>query len=308
MCARKKTTSETIIESGIALLELLTAAPEHRVSLGEAMSTLHVSESELADIIDCISTLADSHTGSHAAISCKDGAIFLEGNAAFVGAVRLDLGESTVLAHVLSRLNIDEGVRNRAADALLPLGHMQLEDSTLGSVAVYGLHYQPLHEALSDGVRCRILYRSARQETATWRTVDPLDISYEAGNAHLVAWDVDQDGQRIYRLDRIAEVQMTDDSVDPHPFSREGASRSVAKSGVSALVIASPDMAVDQLPWAANAERHALPDGSTGLRVPVVSEPWLFDLILSSDGKLALSEPADMIDRFLDYAKSLILR
>ena len=75
MCARKKTTSETVIESGIALLELLTAAPEHRVSLGEAMSALHVSESELADIIDCISTLADSHTGSHAAISCKDGAI-----------------------------------------------------------------------------------------------------------------------------------------------------------------------------------------------------------------------------------------
>lgn len=305
MTAHKKTPGDLVIEAGINLLELLTNAPNHRVSRAQAAAALNLTAEQLADVVDCVSTLSDSHSGAHAAIACEDGEIALEGNAGLVGTIRLDLGESTVLSHVLGRLNISDDVRERAADALLPLGRLQPEDSTLGSLPVFGRHYQPLHEAISDGVRCRILYRSAREDAASWRTIDPVRISTEADSAHLIAWDIDRDAQRMYRLDRIAKVELTDDSAEAHDIREEAASESVAKNGAVATVILATDFVPAQLAWTQGLERIPLDDGRVELRVPVASETWLFDRILSSGGAAVLASPADMKERLLAYARSL---
>ena len=85
MTAHKKTPGDLVIEAGINLLELLTNAPNHCVSRAQAAAALNLTAEQLADVVDCVSTFSDSHSGAHAAIACEDGEIALEGNAGLVG-------------------------------------------------------------------------------------------------------------------------------------------------------------------------------------------------------------------------------
>ena len=48
------------------------------------------------------------------------------------------------------------------------------------------------------------------------RLIDPLRIATHGDQTYLIAWDVEVDAQRSYRMDKIEGLALTDDSVERH--------------------------------------------------------------------------------------------
>ena len=111
-------------------------------------------------------------------------------------------------------MGIDSRAAERIRHALLPekLGYNQRVVDTVAR----GSHWQQLNCAIQDGVRCRIIYRSMDDTRPRERLIDPLRIATHGDQTYLIAWDVEVDEQRSYRMDKIEGLTLTDDSVERH--------------------------------------------------------------------------------------------
>ncbi len=84
-------------------------------------------------------------------------------------------------------------------------------DKTLGGDRLLGGFYPVISEAIAIGARLAIFYRASDECSPSTRLVDPKFIEVSGDAAYLVAWNVEKDAQRSYRLDRIANAELTDD-------------------------------------------------------------------------------------------------
>lgn len=297
------------VANGLLLLEALAAAPGMRVPRDRAQALLGCSDAELESYATLLSTLADREGGGRAIVTVDDREVSLHGDAAALRPVRLDLGESLALAHVLGTLNIDTAVAARVAEALLHrdrTGDDAAFEPLIATTTSYGACYQVLSEAIEDGARCRIAYRAHDEATAATRLVDPYRIAATPEAAYLIAWNVEKDAERRYRLDRIERVEFTDDSVVPHTWQAASPASSLGAKGTLATVACTADCAA-QLTWAGIAGARPAPDDpeTTLVDVYVGSERWLFDEVLASAGAMRITAPDDMVRRFVSYAKGL---
>lgn len=297
------------VASGLLLLEALAAAPVMRVPRERARTLLGCSDAELESYAALLSTLADREGGGRAIVEVDERDVILQGDAAALRPVRLDLGESLTLAHVLGTLNIDSAVAARVAEALLHrdrVGDDAASEPLIATTTSYGACYQVLSEAIEDGARCRIAYRAHDEATAAPRLVDPYRIVATPEAVYLIAWNVEKDAERRYRLDRIERVELTDNSVVPHAWQAASPASSLGAQGTLATVACTADCAA-QLTWAGIAGARPAPDDpeTTLVDVYVGSERWLFDEVLASAGAVRITAPADMVRRFVSYAKGL---
>ncbi|WP_432561861.1 helix-turn-helix transcriptional regulator [Kineococcus sp. SYSU DK003] len=72
-------------------------------------------------------------------------------------------------------------------------------------------HLAALQEAVFSARRVRIRYRSAGAARASTRTLDPLGLVAKGGTWYLVA--AVADGERLFRVDRVAEAELLDEPV-----------------------------------------------------------------------------------------------
>lgn len=296
-----------MLDAGIGLIEILSRAQGQRMEIDDACRSLNLDRSQLPLIVELLSSLVDTSHGARIALTLDDHEIALLGDAACMSPIRLSFEEGMVLSHVLHELQVDDGLRARAREALLPLGSILPEGDAIGDTAVYGPFHQRLDEAIKMGIRCLIMYRGSNDAEPRERIIDPHRITFSEGKVYLVAWDVDKDDERSYRLDRIESVEMTDDSVERHPHRDEGAALALLKAAAVATVVFRDERTLRQTGWA-GMEMGTIRRQGDGFSVDVHvgSEPWLFDQILGSDGAISLIAPASMRERLRDYARSLI--
>ena len=295
------------VAAALTLLEALTAAPAHRIPRDDARRLISCSDEELESYVALLSSLADREGGARAIVTCSKDAVALHGDAAALRPVRLSMGEGLALAHVIDALNIDRSVASRLSRALFrhPTGKASAE-ALIATTTSYGRWYQRLVEAIEDGVRCRISYRAHDEAEPAERIVDPRRIDTEAAASYLIAWNVEKDEERRYRLDRIARVALTEDSVAPHAWRANTIAASLRETGAVATV-ACPVERAAQLTWAGIISMRPAPDtpGAMLVDVAVASEHWLFDEVLSAAGELRIVSPATLIDAFVAYAEAL---
>lgn len=75
---------------------------------------------------------------------------------------------------------------------------------------------QQLHAAIAAGRPVRFLYRMPGREAALSRFVAPLALHRADGRWHLIAWDLDRSGERVFLLARIeGPVAAQRGSIDP---------------------------------------------------------------------------------------------
>ena len=307
--ASRSFTSDTRIEAAIGLLAALTSSPDHRVSAATAQRDLALRPHQLEEVIALLQLLADRRTGSRAVIYREDDDIVLAGAAATLSPLRLTDDEAIAVSLVLERYQLDDAVRTRLKRALMPNApQADTAPSLLAGDALFGGYYQQLVEAKQDGVRCRISYRSDHDERATDRIIDPGFIEVAGDAAYLIAWDVEKDAQRRYRLDRIASVTFTEDSVVEHPFQRMSPTESLREAGAVADVRFASRGQASALDWAGldidtGTEN---PDGSFTAAVSYATETWLFDQLLAAAGSIRIESPSELRERFLTYAESLL--
>lgn len=299
------------VERGIRLLELLSSVEGGIVTAEEARSHLSCDDDELSEAIDLVSTLADRESGERAIIFRDHGDIVLAGTGARLMPLRLSLGEGAALAHVMGSLALDGEVRDRLSRALLPDGWREGGAPLVADTTPFGSWYTVLQQAIADRRRCRIAYRAHEERTATGRLVDPLSLEITDEGAYLVARNVEKDAPRRYRLERIADVTVLDEEAETgRPQSRQQGDDAVSAIALSLKAEPSVEIAVSPgtpLPSWRGIERIGDPDrsGTRRIAVRMGSRSWLFDQVLAAGGALTITEPADVVAAFLDYARGL---
>ena len=304
---KTKMPADLLISRGVLLLQLLTRAPEQTIDQDEACSELGIERAELQLVADAVSDLFDRTSGARAVVSLEDNEVSLLGEAGRLHPIRLSMSDAAVLRHVLSSLNISDEVRQRVESALVDPASLSVLAVSVAESKRYGLYYQQLTEAIADGVRCRIEYRSSGDETPSKRIIDPLSIIDRDGLSYLEAWDTAKDAQRSYRLDRISDVAFTEESVDEHQAESMDVAKTLAAGGVAVTLRTCNLQAAKNLTWAGIANIESNGDGGAYITANIASEPWLFDRVLASVGELTILEPEDIKQRFRDYAKALLI-
>ena len=72
-----------------------------------------------------------------------------------------------------------------------------------------------LHRAVSESRALELRYYTAARDETTHRIVDPLRVFEADGHAYLEAWCRSAEGVRVFRVDRIEDVQLRDEPSRP---------------------------------------------------------------------------------------------
>ena len=301
--AARKLTSEQRLSRAIDIMEALYAAGENGMARDELCSRFDITGASLDEILEIVSSLADRESGARIICERRGERVVLTGDAGRVLPLRLSAAEGAVLNHELESLGIESETAARIRRALLPeeLGYNQRVIDTVAR----GSHWQQLNCAIQDGVRCRIAYRSLGDERARERTVDPLCIVTNGDSMYLVAWDTEQDAQRRYRLDKIEEIILTDDSVERHHSTITTLQDSLAKAGREAKLAMPLDLA-DRLGWAGITSVNRADEETAIVTVRYTSEAWLFSQVVAKGGAIRITDDPALSKRLCDYAETLI--
>lgn len=295
---------EDAVVACLNLLAALSSAPSHSVDARGFQRQCNLNECDVENTVALLQTLADERSGARIAISMDNGVITLLGNAGSLAPLRLTNQESLALRQVLARCKLEEDVRARIDAALGPTTTCD-DAHLLSGDALLGGFYPTIAEAMSIGARLRMSYRSLSDATSREREVDPGHIEVAGDAAYLIAWDIEQDAQRSYRLDRIVSIEITDDSVVEHPFRRFSPAESLRLHGKVSRVSWRSENAFNLCDWAGidAATVEHLDDGRVEAMVSYTSEPWFFDQILGGGGDILIIDPPEARASFLSYAE-----
>lgn len=295
-----------LLRCSLQLLEDLTASPRHRIGVEDAAASLGISSEQVLRVVDCVGSLSNLAAGTRSGVYVEDGSVMLVGDASLLAPRRLDVNEALALACVLDTLSVPDDVRARTMAALAPVEAGGADGLPFAEEGGYGDFLPLLVDALDYGIRCRISYRSADDERASERTVDPMRIERAGGRVYLVGWDVDKDGERRYRLDRIVGLVRTDDSVQPHESIPLELDESLRAHGEAATVHADDAAELLRPGWAGLTDLHEDEQGAEA-SVSFTSRRWLFDHILAESPSIRLTGPKRTRAELAEYARSLII-
>lgn len=304
MRAKSPTTTDRVLLA-LSLLEELSAAGADGLSASTFMEEQNIGPEELDCSRELILTLADRESGARVIIEECEGRLHLTGAAGRILPLRLSLSEGLVLAHLVDKAALDDEVKSQLENALVPLGAGAALQNNVSSTSMLGPWISALNEAIEDGVRIQLEYRSGSEEAARTRTVDPIKIETADGFAYLVAWDIDADGPRRYRFDRISGVETTDESVERHDEIDDLRS-GLAHTGKIAR-ISLPTRIADDTTWAGITEKSPCADDAERsiLSVRFTSETWLFEQVLAGGGNIRIESDPELANRFCIWARSL---
>ena len=302
-------TSDDRFEAAMSLLAALTSSPTGTVDAAAFAQDYALTIEQVDAVVGGLQLLADDFSGARAIVYRAGNDIVLEGSAGRLDPLRLTPDAAEALTSVIERFQLDESVKQHVLQALAPSTSdpAPQKSRALASDALFGRFFQAITEAISYGMRLKIAYRSGEEAAARIRLVDPGSIEVAGDAAYLIAWDVEKDAQRRYRLDRIVNVEVTDDSVERHAFRRQTTAESLQATGKTAYVRFASRSLFDQCSWAGlnRAEARECADGAVVAPVSYVSEPWLFDQIIAEAGDIIIEGPSDLREKLLGYARWL---
>lgn len=298
----RKLTSEQRLSRAIDVMEALYASGETGMTRDDICSRFDITGASLNEIINIVSTLADRESGARIICECHDDRIILTGDAGRVLPLRLSAAEGAVLNHELESLGIEPRTAARIRRALLPeeLGYNQRVVDTV----VRGSHWQQLSSAIQDGVRCRIIYRSMDDAQPRERLIDPLRIATHGDQTYLIAWDIEVDGQRSYRMDKIEGLSLTEDSVERHAPSTVSLHDSLSQTEQGAKLLMPLEMA-ERLGWSGIMSIEPNGAGAATVIVRYSSERWLFSQVIAAGGAIRILDDPALSKRLCDMAKTL---
>jgi proteasome accessory factor C len=161
--------------------------------------------------------------------------------------------------------------------------------------------------AIADRRLLRIEYYKENEDEFTERTIEPYKLANGQEGWYVHCWDLDKEDSRSYRLDRIREASVLDDTYEP----REGIEPDVhgwlatgeVESSNTARIWISPERAR----WA-RADRRVveeLSDGAVVVERTYASHQWLSREVLKEGGDAVVLEPEEARQAVLEAAEAL---
>jgi len=142
-----------------------------------------------------------------------------------------------------------------------------------------------------------IEYQKEGEESSSTRIVEPYSLERELPNWRVHTWDRTRDGERSFRLDRMREAKLLDETFT----LREGFEPSRLRDARTARVLYTKEVAR----WAVERGARPLADGTAVADLPVGSPEWLESEIFSFRGYAVVLEPDDLRRHIRDRAKEL---
>ena len=215
-------------------------------------------------------------------------------------ATRLLAAGRTVLAMSEERGSRGGGDESAAAPLMRALTKLSLSLGSEGSGAVDRIDVclgqaptdtlDDLRRAISERLQIEIEYYSQGRDAMTSRAVDPARLLSHDGVWYLSGWCHRAGAERVFRVDRIRALTVTDSAAEvdlPHDGSPALKVDTVDRTATIRLA--------PQAAWAADyypaRERTEQPDGAVDAVFAVASESWLARLLVQ------LGPHGEMIDR-----------
>jgi predicted DNA-binding transcriptional regulator YafY len=151
--------------------------------------------------------------------------------------------------------------------------------------------------AIRDRRLVEIEYQKEGEETSSTRIVEAYSLERELPNWRVHTWDRTRDGERSFRLDRMRDAKLLDETFEP----REGFEPSRLRDARTARVLYTKEVAR----WALERGARALADDTAVADLPVGSPEWLESEIFSFRGEAVVLEPEDLRHHIRDRAKEL---
>jgi proteasome accessory factor C len=156
-----------------------------------------------------------------------------------------------------------------------------------------------LTRAIDEHRVVEIEYLKPEEREVTTRTVEPYSMERRLPNWFVHTWDIDRDGARSYRLDRMRKAKLLRKSFAP----REGFDPGELRGATSARIWYSPAIAR----WEVEKGARPLEDGAAVGDRNVGSADWLVGEVLSFRGEAVLLEPHELRARVVERARELEL-
>jgi proteasome accessory factor C len=150
-------------------------------------------------------------------------------------------------------------------------------------------------------------YKENEDEVTAGRRIEPYFLHNGTDGWYIHSWDPAKNDSRTFRLDRIMEARVTDESFEPRPgiapVPPDWASGGAVESSDVARVWFAPERAR----WAREDQRIAeeLKDGAVVAEIRFAGQDWLVREILEEAGDAAVLEPEDARAAVLEAAEAL---
>ncbi|RZT86403.1 proteasome accessory factor C [Pseudonocardia sediminis] len=166
--------------------------------------------------------------------------------------------------------------------------------------------------ALEAGRALRIVYYTAGRDAVSRRVVDPMRLLLVEGRGYLEAWCRRAEGVRLFRLDRVEDVEQLDEPVQSHPDAEptdvsEGLFRPEAGQRTAVLELG-PDAH-----WI--AEYYPVDDvvsdtvddtGRIRVLMRFADPAWLVRLVLGLGGAARILDPPDLAATVAERAREAL--
>ncbi len=172
-----------------------------------------------------------------------------------------------------------------------------------------------IRAAVQDAVKreraVRIRYYSQSHDAISDRVVDPMRLLLLEGRGYLEAWCRSACGVRLFRLDRIDDVEVLDEPSSPPPHAQltdtsEGLFQPREDQKIAVLLL-EPDAhwVAEYYPVDHAAE---LSDGRTRVLMRYVDSSWMVRLLLGLGGDVHVEQPAELADEVRRQAAEALRR
>src|SRR4051812_37494279 len=154
-----------------------------------------------------------------------------------------------------------------------------------------------VNEAVAGRRRLRMEYYKPDEDDLTTRTIEPYALFNGREGWYVAAVDVDKDRLRHFRLDRIKDAELLDETFEPRPeIDALGDVEGWPRTGeVAASRIARVWYSPERARWAREDESvtEELADGAVIVAIPFKGIDWLVRRVLAEAGDAAVLEPDD---------------
>lgn len=230
-------------------------------------------------------------------IYVEDDCVYVEFDQRFSAPPRLTVPEGVALAAAAKLLEADGSEALRAALsrllAVLPpeaaprlaelSARLQVSSDAPPGVA-------PLTQAIARHVEVRFDYLTAGREAPEPRHVQPWELFSHRGQWYLSGFCLTRQEERLFRVDRLARVEVTTSAFTPPEGKSARGVPDVAARGGEVRVRFSKRVAAGVVERFGDAAR-LVGDGEVEVQVPGDSERWLTGWVLSFGGEARVLEP-----------------
>jgi len=196
-----------------------------------------------------------------------------------VEAVRevADAGTAAIAQRVLDKLAALVGEAGTGVSIDLETGSSAVRDQ--------------LQDAIRAGRQIRLTYDGVARRETTTPVVDPVAIEMLDGASYLLAWAIERDDWRNYRLDRIADAELTGQAVADHgapPVTTGWFDESSGANLVRLDLDAEASWVTEYYP---TRDVKPLPNGGIEVTLPVGDPGWLTGLLLRLGAHVRAVDP-----------------